>query len=79
MKKFDGENRVKHQTLQLCTQSLEGELQKEIQIVADQNLEGENLDWERKILTVIIAARRVTLKEIVEHQRKILAPRNLSM
>ena len=77
MKKFGGENRVKHQTLQPCAQSLEGELQKEIQIVADQNLKGANLDWERKILTVIIAARKVTLRGIVEHRRKIPAHRNL--
>ena len=70
---------MKHQTLRLYTQSLEGELQKETQIVADQNLEGANLDREGKILVVIIAARKVTLRGIAEHQRKISAHRNLPM
>ena len=58
MKKFDRENRVKHQTPRPYTWNLEEEAQKEIQIVVDQNLNEGNLDREIKILTVIIAAKR---------------------
>ena len=68
---------MKHQPPQPYTRSLEGELQKEIQIVADRNPEGENQEQEIKILPVIIAAKRVTSKEIAEHRRKIPAHRNL--
>lgn len=77
MKKFDRENRVKHQTPRPYTWNLEEEAQKEIQIVVDQNLNEGNLDREIKILTVIIAAKRVTSRRFVEHQRKISTHRNL--
>ena len=64
---------MKHQTPQPCTQSLEGELHKEIQIAVDPNLDEANLDGERKILTVIIVERKVISRRIVEHRRKIPA------
>ena len=67
---------MKHQTPQPCTQSLEGELQKEIQIAVDPNLDEANLDGERKILTVLVVERKVILRRIVEHRRKIPAHRN---
>ena len=67
---------MKHQTPQPCTQSPEGELHKEIQIAVDPNLDEPNLDRERKILTVIIVERKVILRRIVEHRRKILTHRN---
>ena len=70
---------MKHQTPQPCTQRLEGELQKEIQIAVDPNLDEANLDGERKISTVIIVERKVISRRIVEHRRKILAHRNPSM
>ena len=50
---------MKHQTPEPCTQSLEGELQKEIQIAVDPNLDEANLDGERKILAIIIVERKV--------------------
>ena len=67
---------MKHQTPQPCTQSQEGELQKEIQVAVDPNLDEANLDGERKILTVIIVERKIISRRIVEHRRKILAHRN---
>ena len=67
---------MKHQTPQPCTQSLEGELHKEIQIVVDPNLDEANLDGERNILAVIIVERKVIPRRIVEHRRKIPTHRN---
>ena len=67
---------MKHQTPQPCTQSLEGELHKEIQIAVDPNLDEANLEGERKILAVIIVERKVISRRIVEHRRKIPAHRN---
>lgn len=43
MKKFDRENRVKHQIPWPYTWNLEEEAQKKIQIVVDQNLNEANL------------------------------------
>ena len=68
---------MKHQTPQPCTQSLEGELKKEIQIEVDPNLDEANLDGERKILIVIIVERKVISRRIIEHRRKISMHGNL--
>ena len=67
---------MKHQTPQPCTQSLERELHKEIQIAVDPNLDEASLDGERNILTVIIVERKVISRRSVEHRRKIPAHRN---
>ena len=69
---------MKHQTPQPYTQSLEGELHKEIQIAVDPNLDEANLDGERKILTIIIVEKKVISRRIVEHRRKIPVHRNPS-
>lgn len=65
MKKFDGKNQVKHQTLRPYSQTLEGEVQKEFHIAIDQNLDRTNLDRERKISTVIIVQERSLQEELL--------------
>ena len=79
MKKFGGGNQVKDQPPQLCTQSLEGELQKEAQVTADRNPDEASLDQEKEICTATIVARRVISRGIVEHQRKTVVHSNLLM
>ena len=68
---------MKLQPPQLYTRSLEEELQKEVQITANQILEQANLDRERKILSATIVARRVISRGSVGYRRKIPAHRSL--